>query len=400
MKNVWKLFRGQTLNTPPLGSMTLDADDVYIAYRLLRNRRNWQNEKLLTEFEESFAKWNGSRSAFGFMSGREALSACIEAIGLVPGDEVLVPGYTCVVVPNAFSFAKIKISYCDIELDTYGLDFSSLVNVITPQTKAILLHHLYGLVCRDYIRILEYAKDHKIKVIEDCAQSTGAVFQGRKVGTFGDVGFYSTEQSKVLTTIQGGIAVTDDVEIANRLKRIQASFLLPSDEHVERQLRCVARGYYCNKHRFRWLTADLAKIIWKNDTLTSTTLAEEKGIKPSYYGRRMHPAIAAIASNQLAKIDSYNQSRRESALVWDRWCENQGYRKPQITKDSIPVYLRYPVLVEPEKKSNPQWALNELGVTLGVWFTGQLHPVTEEIPGCHNALQAVSSCINFPTILK
>ena len=121
-KNFRNLISGRPLTTPSLGSMTLDEDDVLLARRFIRDHSQWNQFDITSTFEKEFARWNGSQHAFAFMGGRVALSACIHALDLMPGDEVILPGYTCVVVPNAFHFARIKTVFADIELDTYGLD--------------------------------------------------------------------------------------------------------------------------------------------------------------------------------------------------------------------------------------------------------------------------------------
>ena len=125
-KNIYNLLRGLPLVVPSLGSMTLDWDDVQIARHWLKNRSEWEEKKIVNDYETEFARWNGSKYAFAFMGGRVALSACIYALDLQPEDEVIIPGYTCVVVPNAFHFAGIKTIYSDIELDTYGLDVEQI----------------------------------------------------------------------------------------------------------------------------------------------------------------------------------------------------------------------------------------------------------------------------------
>ncbi len=114
----------------------------------------------------------------------------------------------------------------------------------------------------------------------------------------------------------------------------------------------------------------------------------------------MPSPIAAIGLNQLKKIDSYNEQRRQTAKKWDQWCENNGYKKPLITQKSVPVYLTYPVMVEPEKKSDISWAYKELGVSLGVWFVSNIHPATWRVNGCPNADLAVKQCVNFSTLLN
>jgi len=398
--NLLKLLQGYPLTPPSLASMTLDQDDVDLALSWLRQPTHWGEADWGARYAAEFARWNGSQYAFAFMGGRVALSACIYALGLQPGDEVIVPGYTCVVVPNAFRYAQVKIIYSDIELETYGLDVEALASRITPRTRAILIHHLYGLVCRDYMAVLELARQRALWVIEDCAHATGAEYNGRKVGNYGDIAFYSSEQSKIFNTMQGGLAVTNRPEFASRLEAYYHQALYPEAERIERLLYMVGLSYYQFKHPQRWWRGPVA--TWQHGAkrLASTTPQEEQGIRPSYYGQKMAAPLAALGLNQIKKIDAYNARRRETAHRWDAWCQAHHYRPPAVVAQSTPVYLRYPVLVAPEKKQNRDWALREPGVALGVWFTSHLHPVPHPpLPECPNATRAVQQCVNFPCLL-
>jgi perosamine synthetase len=399
IRNLKDYLTGNPLKVISLGSMTLDHDDVKLAKEWLKNRSYWMDGGIVSKYETEFARWNGSKYAFAFMGGRVALSACIYALGLKPGDEVILPGYTCIVVPNAFHYAGINTVYCDIELDTFGLNVNEVQRKITPKTRAILLHHLYGLVSRDYDAILEIANRFGLFVIEDCAQSTGAEYRGQKVGNRGEVSFYSSEQTKVFNTIQGGIAVTNQERFAERLRKYYERAPYPDEAWIENQLYNVILNYYKFKHPQRWWLEDIVTMFYGDKRLISTTLDEEKGICPSHYGRRMPPPIAAIGLNQLKKIESYNERRRLTARHWGRWCEEKGYKKPFVKSDSVPVYLRYPVLVEPEKKRDVSWARKELGVELGVWFLSHIHPMPGRVEGCAQADVAVRECVNFPCLL-
>ncbi len=397
--NLKKVVAGLPLTTPSLGSMTLDFDDVNLAKEWLRNRNHWEDQDIIRRYEAEFARWNGSKYAFAGMGGRVALSACIHALNLKPGDEVILPGYTCIVVPNAFHYERVKTVYSDIELDTYGLDANKLESKITSKTKAIVLHHLYGLVCRDYEAILGLAKRFGLYVIEDCAHAAGAAYKGVKVGNYGDVAFYSSEQSKVFNTIQGGMAVANDEALAEKLRQYFDQAPFPDTMWIDKQLHNVILNFYQFKHPQRWWRADVAEALYGDKILISTTSEEMEGVRPAHYGRKMPAPIAALGLNQLKKIDDYNELRRRAAAQWDAWCEKHGYKKPLVINNSIPVFLRYPVLVESEKKKYPSWAYKELGVELGVWFSGNLHPVNITIEGCPNADKAVKQCVNFPTIL-
>ncbi len=399
VKNLIKLILGYTLTYPSLGSATLDLDDVAMTKRMLKERKNWLESSVVKKYENEFANWNGSKYAFAFMSGRVALSSCIHALNLKPDDEVILPGYTCVVIPNAFHFSGIKTKYSDIELDTYGLDASLIEEKINSHTKAILLHHLYGLVCRDYEKIIQISKKNQLYLIEDCAPSTGAMFKNRKVGNFGDVAIYSSEQSKVFNTIQGGLVSTNDDLLEKRLKEYYENANYPNEEMIDKLLHSVIINYYSYKDRQRWWKRELIQHKYKDKIIVSTTKGEEEGIKPSYYGCKMPSPIATIGLNQLQKIDYYNEKRRHTAKKWDKWCDSHGYKKPYITPKSIPVYLRYPIMVEPEKKKDISWAYTELGIDLGVWFLGNLHPTSRLVEGCPNADKAVKQCVNFPTLV-
>lgn len=397
IKNLLKLLIGRPITTPSLASMTLDYDDVALAKSWLNKRYNWSDNKIVSQYEQEFAKWNDSKYAFAFMGGRVALSACIYALNLQPGDEVILPGYTCVVVPNAFHYVEVKTVYCDIELDTYGLDANKIESLITTNTRAILLQHLFGLVCRDYEDILYLAKKHSLKVIEDCAHSTGAEYRGQKVGNRGDLAFYSSERSKIFNTIQGGIAITNNDKLGKRLKEYYNKASLPDAERIEKLLLNIISDFRRYKHPLRLLFKGIYKFSYSDKILISTSREEEQGIRPTYYGCKMPTPVAAIGLNQLKKIDYYNERRREKAKYWDNWCEKKGYKKPVTIDKSISVYLRYPVLVEPEKKQNVSWAIKELEILPGLWFVSNIHP-SKFIWGCSNANKAVKQCINLPSL--
>jgi perosamine synthetase len=381
-----------------LTGMTLDEDDSCLAAEWLKKRALWTDPKPVRHFEQAFGEWNGSRFARSFGAGRKALSAGIHALRLGPGDEVILPGFTCVLVPNAFRFAGVAPIYCDIELDTYGPDVQSVASRITPRTKALFIQHLFGLVCRDYLALIALAKRRNLLVIEDCAQATGAVFEGQKVGTRGDIAFYSSEVSKLFNTIVGGIAVTNSPALAQGLDDFSRRCSFPDSNFVERQLKTVLRTYAERKHPHRWLHGPIADFRYSKYDIVNMSPLEVDGKQPVDYYTLMSAPAAALAAKQLLKLDKYNSQRRGAAGKWDQWCGSHGYSKPVVISGSQPVYLRYPVLVEPQKKTNPRWAKQGLGVELGVWFRTHIHPSNEVVRDCPNADEAVARCVNFPTL--
>ncbi|HEX5132870.1 MAG TPA: DegT/DnrJ/EryC1/StrS family aminotransferase [Candidatus Krumholzibacteria bacterium] len=395
-----RVVTGRRVSPFPLGSATLDRDDVEVACAWLgRDHEAHADVAPVARFEAEFARWNGSGAAFAFASGRESLSAIIAAMGLGAGDEVIVPGYTCVVVPNALEFAGVTPVYADIELDTYGLDVSQLDRHVTSRTRAILIHHLYGLVCRDYVAAIDFARARGLRVIEDCAQATGAALEGVRVGNRGDAAFYSLEQSKLLTTFQGGVAVAHDPQLAARIAAVRDAAPCPGAAHTRRVLRNLMLNYAVYKDPQRWWRGDWMQLRVGGEHIVTTTDAEMRGEKPVDYGARLPAALAEVGCNQLRKLDHYNTRRREHAARWDRWCDENGHARAHVVAGSTPVFLRYPVLVDPARKRDRSWARRTLGVELGVWFVSNLHPSPRRVEGCPNAAAAVERCINFPTLL-
>ncbi|GAB4487000.1 MAG: hypothetical protein OHK006_15550 [Thermodesulfovibrionales bacterium] len=400
LKNVLLFDMREYPSVTSLSSQTLGPDDVELAKAAMKNHSGWSDPDVVTRYESAFAQWNGSRHAYAFMGGRVALSACIHALDLKPGDEVIMPGYTCVVVPNAFHYAGVRVVYSDIELETYGLDVTRLESRITPRTRAILLQHLYGLVCRDYEAVLDLAKQHGLKVIEDCAHAAGAVYKGMNVGNRGDIAFYSSNRTKVFSTVEGGMAVTNDDGLAARLGHFYSEAPSPEEELIEKLLKNVLLDYYSFTRSARSFAKAWTLLRYGDQWHCSTSDEEMQGRMPSRYIARMPAPLAALGLNQLGKLDRYNEQRRLTARRWDAWCEAHGYAKPRVVEGSTPIFLRYPVLVEPEKKRDTSWAEREFGIELGIWFSGNLHPVNIRLEDCPNADRAVKQCINFPTLLS
>lgn len=390
--------RGWPLMYTGTSAMTIDTDDLELAARLLADRRAWHSDAPVEHFERLFAAWNGSRSAFAFASGRVALSAAIQVLGLEPGDEVVMPGYSCVVVANALRHAGVQPVFADIELETFGLDRDALRRAITGRTRAVLIHHLFGFVSRDVDALLEIARARGLPVIEDCAQAAGAVHHGLKVGNFGDVAIFSGDPSKPFTCVEGGVAVTNDERLGARLAGIRRAAATHDDAAIENRLRNVALNYALNKDPQRWWKADFVWARHGAEYYRGIPGAEAAGAAPADAGYRMSAPVAQLAVNQLGKLDHYNARRRANAARWESWCDEQGFARPLTVPGSVPTVLRYPVLVRPEMKRNLRWAFRTLGVVPGQWFESHLHPSTERLDGVPNATRAVAQCLNFPTL--
>jgi perosamine synthetase len=203
---------------------------------------------------------------------------------------------------------------------------------------------------------------------------------------------------QVLSTVEGGVAVTNDPAVGGRLAAFYAATSYPAEALIEKLLQNVLLDYYSFKHPKRLVLEEWTFNTFNPYYYYSTSIEEYNRICPAGYFARMPAPLAALGRNQLRKIDRYNELRRETARYWDTWCDDHNYRKPLVIDGSLPVFVRYPVLVEAEKKMDTTWAVDELGVELGVWFTSNLHPAKFEVSDCPNADKAVRQCVNFPGI--
>jgi perosamine synthetase len=181
----------------------------------------WLTEfKKTLEFERMLAEYTGSRHAVALSSGTAALFAALMAVGIGPGDEVIVPDFTMIASANAVVLAGATPVMADISRVDLCLDLNQIEAHLTPRTKAILLVSLNGRA-PDMDETLRIARKHSLRLVEDAAQSLGSLHKGKHLGTFGEVGIFSFSPLKIITTGQGGIAVTDDPHLAARIRRFK-----------------------------------------------------------------------------------------------------------------------------------------------------------------------------------
>lgn len=185
-------------------------------------------------FEEELVARMKTRFALAVTSGSAALSTALAALEVGPGDEVILPAWTWYSCFNAIVLAGALPVFAEID-ESFGIDPADLEAKITPQTKAIMAVHIQGGPC-DMERILDVAARHRVRVLEDCAQSLGASFKGRPVGSLGDIGIFSMQIYKTITSGEGGAVVTSDPVLFERAARFHDLGLLraPLERRVGR----------------------------------------------------------------------------------------------------------------------------------------------------------------------
>ena len=174
----------------------------------------------VAKFEQMFSAYTGAAHAAAASSCTTALHLAVAALGLKPGDEVIVPAFTWVSTANVVEYMGAKPIFCDIDLSTYNIDINQIESLITPRCVGIIPVHLFGL-CADMQPILDIAAKHKLWVVEDAACSFGGWYRGRHSGTMGDAGCFSFHPRKSITTGEGGMVTTNSAELDHVIRSLR-----------------------------------------------------------------------------------------------------------------------------------------------------------------------------------
>ncbi len=275
---------------------------------------NYWTGKKGKEFEEMFAAYSGAKMAVSCTSGTSAVHIAVAGLGIGPGDEVIVPSYTFIATSFAVLQAGAIPVFCDTATD-HTMDPAKIEALISKRTKAIIVVHLYGIVC-DMDAILSVAARHQLYVIEDSAQCLGGVYKGKKVGTVGHVGTFSFCQSKHFTTGgEGGMVITTDEEI----------------------------GWSCRAFR------DHGFDVKKRFDLLSLEEESDYVHNSVGYNYRMTEIQSIIGINELKRFETWNMPRRyRYAKMYDEaLCGIQGIAAlPLNTPERRNAYWEYPVILD------------------------------------------------------
>ncbi|MGE4285563.1 MAG: DegT/DnrJ/EryC1/StrS family aminotransferase [Phycisphaerae bacterium] len=342
-------------------------------------------------------------NAFTFWKGRVALYAILRALGIGEGDEVILPGYTCVMDVNPIKYVGAEARYVDIEPHTFNMDVNLLEAAITPRTKLIIAQHTYGYVC-DMEPIMAIAQAKGITVIEDCCLCVGSTYKGKLAGTFGAATYFSGQWNKPYTTGIGGIAATSSPETAEAIEKLcLAELIQPSFKEaamLQAQLLIYKMFIYPRttalaQEIFRWLTR-------KGIVVGSSSNEEFEPVMPKGFFKAMSNVQAAEGVRKLKKLPENMAHRREIANLYDKLLAGHGWQPRQYDKSvQDPVMVRYPVRITDKEAALE--AASKHGIELGSWFECALHP--HETPlgkygytigMCPEADRASAQTVNLP----
>jgi perosamine synthetase len=321
-----------------------EKDDII---RDCRSRGQLVQGPHIEAFEHEFARvlGGGYVRACSTEYGRMALYFILQAMALPAGSEVIVPALTFWVVPEIVRVAGLRPVFADIDPATFTLSPAAVEQAITPRTRAILPTHLYGLAC-DMDPILELARRHDLRVIEDCAHSLGAKYKGRMVGSLGDASFFSFQAFKPLNTYGGGLAWVRDADLAQKVAELADAEEWPSEKRVEHILKV---GYW--QHTFirpKVFTYSLFP-IWYVATFTGGKPEERlwESVRPldplpQHYRGRLSNVQAALGLAGLRRLPEFIARTRQHARRLDSILGDvPGLTIPRIPQDRTHVYYQY-----------------------------------------------------------
>jgi len=265
------------------------------------------------EFEGKWSEFSQAPHSIAVTSCTSALHLSLVALGIGPGDEVIVPAFTWISTANVVEHVGATVVFADINLLTFNIDVNDLQKRLTSKTKAIMPVHLFGLAA-EMDPILKFASDNGLFVVEDAACGFGTTYRGKHVGTFGDTGCFSFHPRKAITTGEGGMIVTSKDDLAVRLRRLRDHGAEVSDL----QRHTGARPYL---------------------------LAE---FPDAGFNQRMTDIQAALGSSQMDRASDIVSERRRLARRYDdAFRDLHWLRTPQINKYSEHSYQSYPCLFMP-----------------------------------------------------
>lgn len=286
----------------PMSAPDIDDSDVEAVVAVLRSGRLALGPQT-EQFEQALARYVGVQHAVAVSSGTAALHLIVRALGLGPGDEVLVPSFTFAASVNVLLYEGATPVFVDVEPDTYNLNPADLERKVTPRSKAIMAVDVFGHPV-EWDAILPVAEQYGLRVIDDACEALGAEYRGRRVGQFGDATSFAFYPNKQMTTGEGGMIVTDRADIAR----------------LARSLRNQGRG-----EMGAWL--------------------EHQRLGYNY---RMDEMSAALGASQLRRLDTFLARRAAVAQAYDELLRGLEWVRPPLVRPHVRVsWFVYVVTLAP-----------------------------------------------------
>jgi len=388
-------------------SPNVQKDDVALALKLLFQPWKWQRGIAIQQLQEQFKKYVGTAHAVSFNSGRSSLYAILKTLNLQQGDGVLLQAFTCNAVVNPILWAGLTPMYVDCA-DDFNIDLQDLKKKITLRNasghapKALIVQYTFGLPA-NITEIIALAKQYGLLVIEDCAHALGAQYNGRQVGTFGDVAFFSFSRDKVISSVYGGMATTNNPEIGKKLHDLQKKMGQPGLIWVKQQLLHSILLHFIILPLYYFF--DFGKLFlvasqWLHVLSKAVSWKEKRGLRPSYFPKALPNALAAMALHQFHKLPTFSAHRLKIAEFYYQELQGTTFIVPNRENS---IFLRFAVQ-HPNAHEILFEAWSKENILLGDWYRSPIDPhdtklqqMSYETGMCPNAEALARRTLNLPT---
>jgi perosamine synthetase len=322
----------------PYGRQCVDESDIKAVVDVLRS--DWLTTgPIVDAFEKAVAEFVGAEYSVAVSSGTAALHTAMYAIGIGPGDEVIVPAMTFASTANAVAFQRATPVFCDVDADTLLIDANLVESKITPRTKAIIAVDYAGQPC-DYDALRKIADKNNLVLVADASHSIGAEYKRRKVGTLADLNVFSFHPVKHITTGEGGMIVTDNPDYSRRMRVFRN--------------HCITTDHRQRAEKGSWFyeMVDLG------------------------YNYRITDFQCALGLSQLKKLPGWLKRRRQIASIYDRAFDGLSDVKPlAVSPQARHAYHLYVVKIQNTDRNKVFTSLRKAGIGANVHYIPvYLHP--------------------------
>lgn len=341
-----------------------------------------------------------------YWKGRVGLYALLKAFSIQENDEVILPAFTCVVVPNAVIYCNARPVYVDIHPETLNTNLDKIKAKITDKTRIIIVQNTFGL-SSEVKEIVAFAKQNNILTIEDCTHGFGGEYDGRPNGSYCDAAFYSTQWNKPYSTGIGGFAIINNTDYLESFKNVNNLLKPPSkkDRYILASL-IQAKKYLLHDSTY-WTAIKLYRRLSKSGLVVGSSKGEElTGTEmPKNYFLRSVKIQEKVGEKELQRLPAVLKKRKEIGIKYNNYFRSihkWNYRDEDLSNHS---FLNYPVFVKDKEAFIAK--AEKAKIRLGDWFVSPIHPVLENfelwdisINDFPHAKEKSKHILNLPTDLK
>lgn len=354
-------------------------------------------------FKKSVSKILDNENIYFYWKGRVALYALLKAMKVGKGDEVILPGFTCVVVANAIKYLGAKPIYIDVDKSTMNPSLQHFVNAISPKTKVIISQNTFGLSTQvDEIAI--FAKEKGIYSIEDCTHGFGGLFKNKPNGSYCDAAFFSTQWNKPFSTGIGGFASVNNIKLVPELETVNQSLSQPTlKDGMVLSALLFARDNILNASNYQLLRSIYRWLSKNNLVIGSSEGQELNSVEvPQDYFKMMGNVQYKKGVKSISTMERLLETRKMNAKIYtDFLAKHKKYRVDSSLHKNH-AFLKYPMLVN-ERTSFENKAEKAM-IELGDWFCTPLYPIQNnleiwdlDINDIPNASELSKQIVNLPT---